>query len=52
MFQVTNGKVFERIVRLGEERDGMVALLAGAKKGDRLVAAPDEKTRDGVTVVE
>jgi RND family efflux transporter MFP subunit len=52
VFQVTNGKIFERIVRLGEERDGLVALLSGAKKGDRLVAAPDEKTRDGVLVAE
>jgi hypothetical protein len=30
----------------------MVALLGGVKKGDRLVAAPDEKVHDGVLVVE
>ena len=50
VFQVTQGKIFERVVQLGEERDGFIALLQGVKKGDRLVARPDEQIRDGVSV--
>lgn len=52
LFVVTQGRAVERIVQTGEARDGLVAVLAGARKGDTLVADPGDKVRDGAPVAE
>ena len=52
VFAISQGKITERIVQLGDERDGMVAIASGVMAGDRLVSAPDEKVHDGAPVVE
>ena len=52
VFAIAQGQIVERVVQLGDERDGLVAIVSGVKPGDRLVAAPDEKVHDGAKVAE
>jgi membrane fusion protein (multidrug efflux system) len=52
VFAVEEGRAAERIVQLGEERDGWVAVQSGVRAGDKVVASPDEQIRDGVKIVE
>ena len=52
VFAVVDGRASERVVELGEARDGVVAIVSGAKPGDKLVVSPDAKLRDGARVTE
>ena len=52
VFAVVDGRASERVVELGEPRDGVVPLLAGVKAGERVVLSPDEKLHDGARVTE
>lgn len=52
VFFVQQGRATERIVQLGETRDGLIALLAGVKPGDKLIDAPAEQVQDGAQVAE
>lgn len=49
-FAVVNKRVEERIVQVGSERDGKVAILAGLKVGDSVVVAPGPDVHDGALV--
>jgi RND family efflux transporter MFP subunit len=50
LFAVVDGRIEERIVQTGPERDGYVAVLDGLKAGVRVVTQPSDQTRDGVPV--
>ncbi len=52
VFAVVDGRASERVVELGEPRDGVVPLLSGVKAGEKVVLSPDEKLRDGTRVTE
>jgi membrane fusion protein (multidrug efflux system) len=52
VFAVVEGHASERVVQLGEAVSGGVAVLAGAKVGDKLVDAPDAALHDGARVQE
>ena len=52
VFEVVDGRASERVVELGEPRDGVVPLLSGVKAGEKVVLSPDEKLHDGVRVTE
>jgi membrane fusion protein (multidrug efflux system) len=52
VFEVVDGRATERVVELGEPRDGLVPLLSGVKAGERVVLSPDERLRDGARVTE
>lgn len=50
LFVVAHDLIEERVVQLGPERAGYVALLDGVKDGERVVADPGEGVKDGVPV--
>lgn len=50
LFAVVNKRVEERIVQLGSERDGKVAVVNGVKTGDSVVVSPGADVRDGAQV--
>ncbi len=50
LFTVVEGRVEERIVQPGPERDGYVAVLEGLKLGEQVVTRPTEQIRDGTRV--
>ncbi len=50
LFAVLDGRIEERIVQTGAERDGYVAVLDGLKAGERVVTRPSDQVRDGVPV--
>lgn len=50
LFAIVEGRVEERIVQVGPERDGFVAILEGLKIGDQVVVDPNEQVKDGVPV--
>ncbi|MBL8718522.1 MAG: efflux RND transporter periplasmic adaptor subunit [Myxococcales bacterium] len=49
-FFVVEGRIEERLLRLGAERDGFFAVDEGAKKGDKVVAPVTPDVRDGAKV--
>jgi len=49
LFVVHDGKLEERLVQLGEKKDGLVAILDGAKPGDQVARMPASLT-DGQPV--
>jgi membrane fusion protein (multidrug efflux system) len=50
LFAVVNGAVEERLVQLGPERNGWVAVLDGLKTGEKVVVNPGEQVKDGIPV--
>jgi len=52
VFFIEQGRATERIVQIGESRDGLVALLAGVKPGDKVIDNPSDQVHDGVQVTE
>ena len=52
VFFIEQGRASERIVQIGESRDGLVALLAGVKPGDKVIDNPSDQVHDGVQVAE
>jgi RND family efflux transporter MFP subunit len=50
LFAVKDGRIEERIVQPGLEREGYVAVLDGLDAGERVVIRLTEQVRDGVTV--
>jgi membrane fusion protein, multidrug efflux system len=52
VFAVVDGHAEERVVQTGEQRDGVIALRAGVKSGEKLIVDPGERVRDGVRVTE
>ncbi len=46
----TDNRVQERLVRLGETKGDLVAVLSGAKTGEAVVLAPGPDVRDGARV--
>ncbi|MEP7049050.1 MAG: efflux RND transporter periplasmic adaptor subunit [Pseudomonadota bacterium] len=49
-YAVVAGHVEERVVQLGEEVEGVVAVINGVKAGDMLVQNPTNAVHDGVRV--
>ena len=52
VFVVVDGRAHERIVKLGPERAGSVAIVRGLAAGDRVVDAPPEALKNGAPVAE
>jgi len=50
LFAIVDGRVHERVVQAGVEKDGMVAVVRGVSEGDRIVIQPGDNVRDGVRV--
>lgn len=50
VFVVADKRVQERLVQLGGEKDGSVAVLAGVKPGEAVVVTPGPDVRDGAQV--
>jgi membrane fusion protein (multidrug efflux system) len=50
LFTVKDGRIEERIVQPGIERDGYVAVLDGLRAGERVVTRPTDQIRDGMPV--
>lgn len=51
VFVVVEGRIQERIVRTGGERDGLVGISAGVKPGENVVIKPEADVRDGAQVL-
>ncbi len=49
-YAVVNGRIEERVLQLGEEVDGVVAVPNGVKAGDVLVLNPPSNVHDGARV--
>ncbi len=49
-FVVIESRVQERILQLGAEKDGVIAVLAGVKPGEAVVVQPGPDVRDGAQV--
>ena len=49
-YAVVNGHIEERVLQLGEEQDGVVAVPSGVKAGELLVLAPPSTIHDGARV--
>lgn len=49
-FAIVDGRVQERIVQTGSERDGQTAVLVGLKVGESVVVSPGPDVRDGALV--
>jgi hypothetical protein len=47
---VDNGRAVRREVRIGRERDSMLEIVAGLKRGDLLVAEQSIEIAEGVRV--
>ena len=50
VFAVIDKAIEERIVQIGAEKDGRVAVLDGLHAGERVVVSPGEQVKDGVPV--
>lgn len=50
VFAVVDKRVQERVVQVGGERDGLVAILAGVRAGESVVTKPVAGVRDGASV--
>ena len=50
VFVVADKRIQERLVQLGGEKDGAVAVLAGLKPGETVVVTPTPDVRDGALV--
>lgn len=50
VFAVEGGEISERVVQVGEKKDGQVALVQGARAGDALVVRPGAEVKDGAKV--
>jgi membrane fusion protein, multidrug efflux system len=50
LFAVVSGRVEERVVQVGIEKDGYVAILDGLKAGELVVVDPGKHVRDGTPV--
>jgi membrane fusion protein (multidrug efflux system) len=51
VFAVVEGRLEERVVQLGPEQGGVVTVLAGVKKGDKIVNLPAANLWDGARVL-
>jgi RND family efflux transporter MFP subunit len=51
LFVVVDGRIEERVVQTGPERDGRVAILDGVKPGERVVNQPGNTVKDGTPVI-
>jgi membrane fusion protein (multidrug efflux system) len=49
-YAVVNGHIEERVLQLGEELEGLIAILSGVKAGDALVLNPPSNIHDGARV--
>jgi membrane fusion protein (multidrug efflux system) len=49
-YAVIGGHIEERVLQLGEEQGGVVALLSGVKAGEALVLSPTNAVHDGARV--
>jgi membrane fusion protein, multidrug efflux system len=50
VFVIAGDGLEERLVQLGEERDGLVAVVSGVAAGERVVARATPELRDGLRV--
>jgi len=50
LFAVIDGRANERLVQIGEEKDGVIAVVSGINKGDTVVAEPGPDVHDGVRI--
>jgi membrane fusion protein, multidrug efflux system len=50
LLMVVEGHVQERVVQIGPERDGEVAVVDGVQAGERFVLEPSDQVKDGVEV--
>ena len=50
VFAVVEKVIEERIVQVGAERDGKVAVLDGLKRGELVVVSVGEQVKDGAPV--
>ena len=50
VYAIISGRIEERIVQLGAERDGFTVVAAGVKLGERVVVSPGSDVRDGARV--
>ncbi|WXB18717.1 efflux RND transporter periplasmic adaptor subunit [Pendulispora albinea] len=50
IFVVVEGRSNERLVQLGEEKDGAIAVVSGINRGDSVIAEPGPDMRDGLRV--
>ena len=51
VFLVVDGRLEERVVQLGPEQGGAITVLAGVKKGDKVVNQPGADLFDGAKVL-
>jgi multidrug efflux pump subunit AcrA (membrane-fusion protein) len=49
-YVVVAGQIEERVLQLGEEQGGMIAIGSGVKVGDAVVQNPPKTIHDGVKV--
>jgi membrane fusion protein (multidrug efflux system) len=52
IFVAVDGRAQERVVRVGAEKDGTVAILSDLAEGERVVDAPPADLRDGAKLGE
>ena len=50
LFLIIGNRIEERIVQTGATRDGHIALLDGARLGERFVLAPNDQVKDNVVI--
>ncbi len=50
LFLIVNSRIFRKDVELGEEKNGMVEILVGLKKGDLVIDSPSPLLREGEQV--
>ncbi|WP_394850780.1 efflux RND transporter periplasmic adaptor subunit [Pendulispora brunnea] len=50
IFAVVDGRANERLVQVGEEKGGLIAVVSGINRGDGIVAEPGPDIRDGVRI--
>lgn len=49
-FVVEDGSAQERVLQLGEKRDGLVVVLQGVSPGESVIVGPGDAVRDGVRI--
>ena len=52
LLMVIEGRIEERIIQIGAERDGYVVVLDGARPGERFVFEPSDQVKDGDAVID
>jgi membrane fusion protein, multidrug efflux system len=50
LLMVVGGRIEERVIQIGPERDGDVVVLDGVRAGERFVLQPSDQVKDGVAV--